>query len=150
MHFDKRQMTPEVIKITNRGKELLMTTLITGIDSLTVKLAMLTLFIVLAKFITKRMGFKKLDAQLMKIHKPSTYILLITGTIHMFTSFIYIDRLGILPYILGLVCLLSIIGAAASFIKRKTIGEKWLFWHRIFSITALVTLFIHPIIVSTH
>ncbi len=121
-----------------------MTSIIMGIDSLTAELAMLALFIVLAKFITKRTGFKKLDTKLMKIHKPATFILLVTGIIHMFTSFVYFDRLGILPYILGFLCLISIIGAALTFIKRKNIGKRWLFWHRICSIIALVTLFIHP------
>ncbi len=123
-----------------------MASFIMGIDSLTAKLAMLALFIVLAKFITKQTGFKKLDTKLMKIHKPATYVLLITGIIHMITSFVYLNNLGILPYILGFICLLSIIGAAISFIKRKDIGKKWLFWHRICSIIALITLFIHPIV----
>ncbi len=123
-----------------------MTSIIMEIDSIAANLAMLTLFIVLAKFITKRTGPKKLDTKLMKIHKPSTYVLLITGIIHMFTSFVYLDRLGISPYILGFVCLFSIIGAALTFIKRKKIGKKWLFWHRTCSIIALVTLFVHPIL----
>jgi len=95
-----------------------MTSIIMEIDSLTSNLAMLALFIVLAKFITKRTGFKKYDTKLMKIHKPATYVLLITGISHIFTSFVYLDRLGILPYILGFICSLSIIGAAISFIKR--------------------------------
>lgn len=123
-----------------------MTTIIIGIDSLTAKLAMLSLLIIVAKFVTKRTSFKKLDAQLMKIHKPSTYLLLITGSIHMLTSFIYLDRLGILPYVLGFVCMFSIIGAFVSFLKRKELGGKWLFWHRVFSIIAIVTLIIHPIV----
>lgn len=120
-----------------------MTSIIMGIDSLTARLAMLTLFIVLIKFITKRTGPKKLDTKLMKIHKSATYVLLVTGIIHMCTSFVYLNRLGIFPYLLGFICLFSIIGAALTFIKRKEIGKKWLFWHRIFSLIALVTLFIH-------
>ncbi len=123
-----------------------MTSIIMEIDSLAAELAMLALFIVLAKFITKRTRFKKLDIKLMKIHKPATLILLITGIIHMFTSFVYFNQLGILSYILGFVCLLSIISAALTFIKRENIGKRWLFWHRICSIIALVTLLVHPIL----
>ena len=116
------------------------------ISTLSAKLAELALFILLAKFITKRIGAKKLDAKLMKIHKPATYVVVIAGVIHMCTSFSSFETLGIMPYLLGFVCLLSIIGAVLSFVKRKDIGKRWVVWHRACSLLALVTLFLHPIL----
>ncbi len=120
-----------------------MREIIMEIDFLTAQLAFLALLIVLAKFITKRMGNKKLDIRLLKIHKPATYILVVASIIHMFTSFVYFDELGVMPYLIGFISFLSIIGAAYTFIKRKKFGKEWLFYHRVLSVVSVITLVAH-------
>ncbi len=120
-----------------------MREVIITIDKITANVAFIALFIVLAKFITKRMGRKKLDIRLMKIHRPATNVLVVTSIIHMFTSFVYLNELGIIPFILGFISLASIIVAALTFTKRKIFGRKWLFYHRVFSLISLITLLAH-------
>jgi hypothetical protein len=63
-----------------------MNDLVVLIDGLSAKIAMLMLFIVVAKFVTKRIGLKSFDRLLMKIYKPAGYILVMAGLIHIVFS----------------------------------------------------------------
>lgn len=96
-----------------------MREIIIAVDKIAANVAFIALFIILAsvltKLITKRIGVKEFDIQLMKIHKTVTNILFTAGIIHMCTSFVYFSELGIVPYIIGTsllgttICLVSLI-----------------------------------------
>lgn len=110
-----------------------MTDLIAGIDIIKAKLAMVTFFIIVAKFITKHIGAKSVDRFLMMIHRPAGYILVIAGVIHMVLSFRVFSTTPIIVYILGFVCLLAIIASIVTFVMKK-IGGKWLVSHRVMTV----------------
>lgn len=61
--------------------------MITVIDVLSAKIAMIAFWIVIAKFVTKRIKTKSADRFLMKIHCHAGYILAVTGVLHGVFSF---------------------------------------------------------------
>lgn len=122
-----------------------MDNIIMLLDGIASHIASYLLIAVVLKFLTKRFHMKKADMFLMKIHKPAAYGLVIFGAIHMFTSFYRFSSVGILPYIAGAVSLLAMIGAICTFRMRKT-NKKWLNYHRVLTVIALVTCLVHPIL----
>ncbi len=97
-----------------------MKEIIIVIDKLSANLAFIALFIVLTNVVVKlieRRGGKEFDTRFMKIHKSVTIILFTSGIIHMCTSFVYFNELGIVPYIIGssllasTICVVSIINS---------------------------------------
>lgn len=119
------------------------TDMITIIDLLTSKVAMLAFLIVVAKFVSKRIGNKSVDRFIMKIHRPVGYVLVLTGLIHGVASFRVFNTTSIMAYILGGMCFLAIAAAIVTYIFRKKLGGQWLFWHRISTVIALITLLVH-------
>lgn len=115
------------------------------LDGIASHIASLLLFVVILKFITKRLHLKKADMCLMKIHKPAAYGLVIAGTVHMFTSFQSFSRVGIFPYVAGAISLLAMVGAIGTFRMRKN-NTKWLFFHRILTVIAVIACFVHPML----
>lgn len=111
-------------------------------DALTSKIALIALLLIVVKFLSKRIGSKKIDARLMKIHRPASNILLIAGLIHTATSFVYIQDVSFLSYLIGFICMASIICAVVTFVKKDRF-KHWLAIHRIASLVAIITLFVH-------
>lgn len=122
--------------------------LVQNIDMFAANLALLSFFIVAIKFISKRAGWKKLDVFLMKAHRPVGYVLLSAGIIHTVLSFRDISTTPIAVYALGIVCTLSIAAAILTYVFRKKLGKKWLFWHGAVTVIALVTLIAHPVLMN--
>ena len=116
--------------------------LIAVIDTISAKIASLCFTVVLLKMLTKRISFKTADRALMKIHKPAGYILVVSGAIHMVCSVRAITHTSIWVYILGTVSMAAIILAIAAYIL-KTKLKNWLLWHRIFTLLAVLTMFLH-------
>lgn len=119
-----------------------MIELITVIDLLVAKVAQLAFMIVAAKFVTKRVKNKTADRFLMKIHRPAGYVLAVTSLIHGVLSFRVFATTPIIVYILGFICFFAILAAILTFIFKKKMN-KWLIWHRITTVVALVTLILH-------
>lgn len=117
--------------------------LIVLLDGIASHIASLFLLVVVLKFVTKRLHWKKADRYLMKLHKPAAYALVIAGAVHMLTSFHKLAEVGIFPYIAGLISLLAMVGAIYTFNMRKT-NTKWLFYHRVLTIVALIACAVHP------
>ena len=113
-------------------------------DKLTAKVALLALLIVAAKFITKRIGAKKADRLLMKIHRPAGYILVAAGLTHGLLSFRILSITPALVYVLGFICLFAILAAIMTFLLKDKLSKKWLIWHRFTTVIVLVTLVLHP------
>lgn len=131
-----------------------MDNIIVLLDATAAKFAYLALLVLIAKFVTRLLAkknnpfFVKLDRTLMKVHKPASAVLIILGTLHAVLSIYSIPELTILPWLLGLICLISCIGAVASFILKKKMAnpKRWLTIHRISTVVALITLFAHMIL----
>lgn len=131
-----------------------MDNIITILDATAAKFAYLALLILLAKLATRLLAktklgfFVKLDRILMKVHKPASAVLIILGLIHAVLSIYSIADLTILPWLVGLICLISCIGAVVSFkLKNKMANPKrWLTLHRISTVVAVITLFGHMIL----
>lgn len=107
-------------------------------DIISAKIASLCFTFVLLKILTRRINFKMADRALMKIHKPAGYILVVSGAIHMVCSVRAITHTSIWVYILGTAIILAI---AAYILKTKL--KNWLLWHRIFTLFAVLTMFLH-------
>lgn len=123
-----------------------MTDIIAIIDIMAAKIAMFAFLIVAAKFVTKHIGAKTADRLLMKIHRPAGYVLAVTGLIHGVLSFRIFSTTPVIVYILGFICMLAILAAIATFFLKNKLGNKWLIWHRITTVIALVTLVLHPML----
>ncbi|MEL7659402.1 hypothetical protein [Acetobacterium wieringae] len=123
-----------------------MIQLIMGIDALCAKLAMLALVIVSAKFVSKRIKIKVLDRFLMNVHRPAGYVLVGTGVIHMVLSFSQVSTTAVLAYVVGFISLVAIIAAILAFYKKNKVGGRWIVWHRIFTVIAMITVVLHPML----
>lgn len=111
-----------------------MDNVIVLLDAVAAKFAFIALLALIAKFATRLLAksnkkfFVKLDRTLMKVHKPASVVLIILGTLHAVLSIYSIPNITILPWLLGLVCLIGCIGAVASFILKKKMAtpKRWL------------------------
>ena len=119
--------------------------IVTIIDMLSANLATWSFLIILVKFITKRMPFKKVDRFFMKIHKPAGYVLAATGLIHMIFSIRVIAVTSIWVYVFGVAGLAMIVLAIVSFACRKKLNH-WLFWHRLTTLAALAFIGLHLVL----
>lgn len=121
------------------------------IYTITAFAALLSLLIVMIKFITKRLAkkglplFKRLDKKLMRSHKFTGFVLISFGGIHGILTFSRVQEFGVVPYILGGISLICYIASARCFYIKKKFKEPkhWIFHHRIFAFVAVITLIGH-------
>jgi len=114
-------------------------------------IAVLSLIIVVAKFVTKRFQkkssvlFNRVDTKLMKIHKSSAKILIVSGTLHGMLTLTNFTQYGIKPYIMGTICLLCCIASAACFYLKKRLKstKSWVLYHRFFAVISLAAFIGH-------
>lgn len=116
--------------------------LIAMVDIISAKIASLCFTVVLLKMLTRRINFKKADRALMRMHKPAGCLLVVSSTIHMICSVRAVAHTSVWVYILGTVSMAAIILAIAAYIL-KTKLKNWLLWHRIFTLFAILTMFLH-------
>lgn len=112
-------------------------------DMLCALVATIALMILALKFVSKRLKMKKLDHFFMKIHKGATYVLIVTGIIHGILSFRALAVASWLVYLCGILGLLCIIGAVVTYYKKKDLKQKWVLWHGLLCLGALITLILH-------
>ena len=103
-----------------------MHNILTIADALSAIIAALALLVFSLKFTIKRCKLKRLDCFLMKIHTKIIYILIMTGILHGILSFRAITIANPAVYIIGFICLFSIIGAVITWFKRKSLKGKWI------------------------
>ena len=109
-------------------------------------LSVILLIMVVGKFLTKRIGVRKLDKLMMKYHKLFTKILIITSIIHGVCSFSHFTMRSIPAYVLGVMSLAGIIIARFSMEIHRGKKEKWLRHHRIFATASLIALIVHIVV----
>jgi len=98
-----------------------------------------------AKFITKRLPYKKLDTFFLKIHRISGIVLLILSVIHAVTAWSLIRQRPIGMVIAGIALASCVMIAFISHVFAKTLGKKWLTVHRAASAAVCICLMIHII-----
>lgn len=117
------------------------------IDKFFAQLAFLSLLLVVAKIVTKRvrkrLNLEKADSVLKKLHKPAGILTVFAGIIHMICSFRGFGIYSIWAYIFGMISILSIILAIYMFMLNKRMQNKWLICHRMFSAIAVISLVLH-------
>ena len=101
------------------------------------------LLLLILKFFTKRLPMKKLDKFMGKIHSKLGLLLIIILIIHMIQSFSVFNSRPLYIYILGASLVICIIMAAASYYFRKKIGNKWIKFHRITALVAVILVVCH-------
>lgn len=126
-----------------------MSNLMMLINMLSANIAICAFFIVVAKFVTKRVGTKSVDRFLMNIHKPAGYVLVVAGLIHMVFSFHLLGTTPISGYVLGFIGMFAILALIATCVLRRKLGEHWLVWHRIMTAIAISTVILHTQIVES-
>lgn len=117
-------------------------------------LAGISLILLVTKFVTKRLSksgnvfFKKADKKLMKMHKTVVKVLILLGALHGILTFSNFEQFGLAPYVLGIMCLLSCIGAFASFHMKKRFKsiKSWIIYHRFFAASAVIAFISHIVI----
>lgn len=112
-------------------------------DRICALVATIALLLLGFKFSSKRLKLKKIDQFLMKIHKKTTYVLLITGALHGLLSFQSFTIAGPLVYIFGLLSLLCIIGSIVVYYKKKQLGTKWIICHGLLWLVAFLAAIFH-------
>lgn len=113
------------------------------IDRFSAMLAFIGFLLVIAKFITRRLNPRKTDSMLMKLHKPTAYLTVLAGTIHMVCSTRFFATTSIWIYVFGTISIISMILATVMFRLSRSHPGKWLIWHRAFSAIAAITLALH-------
>lgn len=114
--------------------------LIFEIDHLASALAFVGILLVAAKWITKRLAAGKADSFFLKLHKPAGYLTAIAGMTHMVCAVRAVAMTPVWVYIFGTLSIVLIILAICAY-RRNT--SKWLFWHRVFSAAAMISIVMH-------
>ncbi len=121
------------------------------ISAVTSKIALLAFFLILLKYISKRLAktgnvtFKKADKAFMKTHNYFGWLMIVFALIHGICSVYSIPEKGALPFIIGVICFIACLTAVGSFYYRKKMKEpkSWIQIHQISTVIALVTLVAH-------
>lgn len=124
------------------------------LDKVISKIALLLFLLVVLKFISKRLSktgvpaLKKFDKFFMKNHLLLGFAMIALALIHGVLSIYSIETLGLLPFVIGIVCMASCLIAVGSFYLRKKMKKPkhWLPVHQISTVIALVTLIGHIIL----
>ena len=114
-----------------------------SVFSLSAKMAILALGVVVARFVVMRWGNKTLKRLFIKAHLPAAVVLVTAGTLHGFIVWRWFGVFLSPVYISGSLALFAAWKAVAMFAFREKIGPKWVYWHRFFAVIALAALAIH-------
>jgi uncharacterized protein with FMN-binding domain len=101
------------------------------------------LLLMAAKFLTRRLPWRRLDAFAMCIHPYAGAAALVLGVVHVVITF------GVLPQrptamgIVGIVMATSLLAAALSRLLARRMGKRWLTVHRITAVAACICLVAH-------
>ncbi len=102
--------------------------------------------LMVAKFATKRLPFKKMDRIFLKFHKVSSIVLLLLAIVHMVLSIQLLKQRPISLFLLGILLLLCIAVCSLSHIFKKKLGKKWIVIHRFAALLMCVCLIGHIIV----
>jgi uncharacterized protein with FMN-binding domain len=101
------------------------------------------LLLTFAKFITKRLKFKKADKLFAKSHKITGIMLIIVALLHLITSFSLFETRPLVVYVLGVIALVCMLVVAGSYFFRKSLGTRWIKIHWCGSVVILVVIALH-------
>lgn len=108
-------------------------------------ISVIALLLTLAKFITKRVRFKRFNLQkadkvLGKIHGKLAYVLIAVVIVHMVYSLSVFESRPIGIYLLGALMIICMSIAGLSYRFRKVLGKKWIVVHRAAALSICIVL----------
>ncbi|WP_167955267.1 FMN-binding protein [Anaerosporobacter faecicola] len=107
---------------------------------------LLLLAILCMKFFAKRLGWKKLDRALYRIHKPVAYIAGGVTLLHLVLTFRVFYTRPLILYIGGIAMLVVGILIGLFYVRRKQLGKRWLLFHQVGVCVLLGLLCIHIVV----
>lgn len=124
------------------------------LDEVISKIALLLFFLVVLKFISRRLAktsrpaFKKVDRAFMKIHLPIGFAMIALAIVHGVCSLYSVESLGWMPFFIGVICIAACLTAVISYYMRKSLKKQrnWLAIHQISTVIACITLVGHIIL----
>ena len=96
-----------------------------------------------SKFITKRLGNKKLDDCFGKLHKIFAGGLIVCAVIHMILALRLFYQRPVAMTVIGFILLLAIIVNVLNHMFAKQLKRKWIVIHRIATLVILLCLLLH-------
>ncbi len=105
--------------------------------------AAVILFILLLKFVSKRLKNKKLDSVMGKIHCKCGALMLILLLMHIVSSVSLFESRPFYIYAMGAAAVLCVLAAFGSYYFRNRLGKKWLGLHRAMFCLVLVLVIGH-------
>lgn len=99
--------------------------------------------LLLLKIISRKMGLKKLDDLLKKLHVPMGITAILVSIIHVFITFDVWNGREAIVYISGILATLMIFVMAAGYFFRKKIGSIWIKTHRAGAVITLILILSH-------
>lgn len=101
------------------------------------------IIVVCSKFITKRIGIKKMDVIVGKCHKVLGVLAFILSVIHLLSVWKLRYQRPVEMYIAGFIMLAMMITALGSFFLRRKLMKRWIIIHRVAAIIIIGCLCIH-------
>lgn len=101
------------------------------------------LLLTVAKFITRRLPWRRLDAFAMRIHPYAGVAALVLSILHVVITFGVLPQRPTAMWIIGIVMAASLLAAALSRLLVRRMGKRWLIVHRIAAVAACIGLVAH-------
>ena len=101
------------------------------------------LLLTAAKFITRRLPWRRLDAFAMRIHPYAGAAALMLCIVHGVITFRVLPQRPAAMGIIGIVMAASLLAAALSRLLARRMGKRWLMVHRITAVMACIGLVAH-------
>lgn len=99
-----------------------------------------------AKFVTKRLPFKRLDKFALKFHRISGIALIVVSVVHIATVWGLLRQRPVGMLVVGIAIALCALIAALSRVFKKKLGKRWLYVHRTVSVIICIALVIHIVL----
>ncbi len=104
------------------------------------------LLLTAAKFVTRRLRWRKLDAFAMRIHPYAGAVALVLTVVHVISTFGVLPQRPTAMWIIGIVMAASLLAAALTRLLVRRMGRRWLTAHRIAAIAACICLAAHIVL----
>lgn len=101
------------------------------------------IIIVCSKFVTKRIGSRKLDMVMGKWHKVLAIVALILSIVHLVSVWKLRYQRPVGMYISGIVMVIMMLTALGCYFLRKKLKKKWILIHRVAAVVIIGCLCAH-------
>lgn len=109
-------------------------------------LCLVTVLLLLIKFIVRKAGWEEGKLFFRKIHKPLGIAVIVIVLFHMVCTFSVWDTRNLSVMISGIILGLFVIGMGATYFFQKKLDGKWMQWHRMIAILIVIAIGSHIIL----